>query len=630
MLWMIPPGTVGQEKLGSFDDTNLHTASRAAAPPAAPISSSLRAVLSHMPTSTPADATVRNRVLADFSNPLVRVGPAGDVQTYVYVASYGVAEAAMLRDHGAVVELVDDSRGIVQAWTPFAEVEAIARLPFVTRITPPGYPTPRVGSVTTEGDVILNAAALRALGVRGSGVKVGVIGPGLEGLSTAQASDDVPEITEVEPIAPSIGEGTALLEIIHDIAPEAELAFCGPETDLEMVQCIEQLVNDFGADILVDDLGFFNEPYFEDGPVAQAAAQAVAAGVIYASAAGNDADVHYEGDFVGFDAGADGMLHDFGVAAGQTSDTDLDLLLDPGESVTVLLQWNDPFGASSNNYDLFLRDEAEALLTSSTDIQGVAGANPEETLFFTNRSGVPRRVKVAIRLVAGEARRLEMFFLGSGVVLEEYGVPAGSVFGHPAVVGVLATGAMRAGNALIEPFTSQGPARIDFPAPESRPKPDITATDGVSVSGAGPFPQVFFGTSAAAPHVAGIAALLKSAAPAASATAIRTAIRDSAEDIGPAGTDSITGAGLIDALAAAGLLTTLPEPSDTGAGIDGEPSDTGDGSDGESSDNGDGSDGGGCTLRADAGFDGTLLGLFVLALLSLGCRQWRRRRAGSA
>ena len=602
MLWVVPPGTVGQEKVGSFDD----------APPAAPISSSLHAVLSRMSTYTPADATARSRGLTDFSNSLVHVGPAGDVQAYVYVASYGAAEASMLQNHDVVVELVDDASGIVQAWLPFAQVEAIARLPFVTRITPASYATSRVGSVTSEGDRILKAADLReALGVRGSGVKVGVIGPGLEGLSMAQATGDVPEITEVDPIAPGIGEGTALLEIVHDMAPEADLAFCGPETSLEMVDCIKKLINNFGAEILVDDLGFFDEPFFEDGPVAQAVADAVADGVIYASAAGNDAEIHYEADFVGFDAGADGMLHDFGMAVGPVNDTTMDLLLapvlPPNEGVAVLLQWNDRFGASGNNYDLFLRDEAGALLASSTDIQD-GNDDPAEALVFANRSGAQMRVKVVIRLVAGEARRLEMFFLGSGVTLEEYGVPAGSVFGHPAVVGVLATGAIRASNLVVEPFTSQGPARIDFPALENRPKPDIAATDGVSVSGAGPFSSIFFGTSAAAPHVAGIAALLKNAAPTATAADIRQAIRDSAVNIG---TPSTTGAGLIDALAAAGLLSTLP------------PSNDDDGGNGEG-----GGGGGGCTLRANAGFDGTLLGLFVLALVSLGWRQWRQHRAG--
>jgi hypothetical protein len=149
-----------------------------------------------------------------------------------------------------------------------------------------------------------------------------------------------------------------------------------------------------------------------------------------------------------------------------------------------------------------------------------------------------------------------MNFMGD-VALAEYRVSAGSIFGHPAVLGVLAVGAIDAldpGNDDIERFSSHGPARIFFPTRQTRDKPDLTAVDGVSISGAGGLPSPFFGTSASAPHVAGVAALLRSAFPNATAAQVRAALAVSAVDLGTPGVDPIFGAGRVDALAAAAEL----------------------------------------------------------------------------
>ena len=122
----------------------------------------------------------------------------------------------------------------------------------------------------------------------------------------------------------------------------------------------------------------------------------------------------------------------------------------------------------------------------------------------------------------------------------------------------MATGAIDAsdpGHDTIEPFSSRGPVEIFFPTRETRQKPDVAAIDGVSVTGAGGFPSPFFGTSAAAPHVAGIAALLKQLC--SSQERIGNALKSSAVDLGVPGQDNIYGAGLIDASAAASVLELI-------------------------------------------------------------------------
>jgi hypothetical protein len=142
----------------------------------------------------------------------------------------------------------------------------------------------------------------------------------------------------------------------------------------------------------------------------------------------------------------------------------MNILLYPG-TTWIVLQWNDPFGGSGNDYDLIVTDQAESepLAVSSGTQDG--DDDPIEGLFLINPNPGPVRLKVVVPKFSGADKLVKLFFFGS-VVLEEYSVPGGSVFGHPAVPAVLATGAIGAsdpGNDTIESFSSQGPVEIFFP-----------------------------------------------------------------------------------------------------------------------------------------------------------------------
>lgn len=529
----------------------------------------------------------RGRV-SELKTPFVHLDEQGRIHLYIYLSSTGESELSKLREYEVDVEIVNEKLAVVQGWVPFDRIEEIASLPMVKKISPPEYGKTRTGEVNTAGDAILKADQLRNLGLDGKGVKIGVISDGANDRATAQASGDLPNnITTFGTCntrtydgvncdyGNSCNEGTAILEIIHDIAPGAELAIAAADTSLEFVQRLDDLVNIFGADIIVDDLGFVDEPFFADGFVSQAIA-AVTDKIIYISAAGNSAQHHHEADYVpttlqGFE------VYDFGHANNEAPDGTLDILVEPDSFLVTVLQWNDEFGKSSNDYDLMLlnEDESDLLCPYCISNQFQTGIqDPIEAICYFNDTVNPVRGKLVVERYSGSSKRLEMYMSTSGVTLEEHKVPDGSVFGHPGLPSVLAIGAINAsdpGNDDIQLYSSHGPARIDFPGIRTVTKPDLTAVDGVSVTGAGGFPSIFFGTSAAAPHAAGLAALLKQAVPESTPQDIRNDLKNHAVDLGAFGPDNIFGWGRIDGLASAQLadlsisITDFPDPATTGS-----------------------------------------------------------------
>ena len=204
----------------------------------------------------------------------------GRLQVYVRVdaITQGVRDA--LVELGASLERESDEQGIVQASVPIQALEALAAFPFVRAVTPPSYGQVNVGSKLTEGDGLLSFAALRAAqGIDGIGVTVGVISDSIAGLATAIAAGDLPATTfnrnGANTLTSTTGgviatsfradgdlegglgsaatgaEGTAMLEIVHDIAPGAQLRFANFRTGLEFIAAVDFLAS--VSDVVVDD-----------------------------------------------------------------------------------------------------------------------------------------------------------------------------------------------------------------------------------------------------------------------------------------------------------------------------------------------------------------------------------------
>ncbi|MBI5284320.1 MAG: S8 family serine peptidase [Chloroflexi bacterium] len=547
---------------------------------------------------------------AEAEHGLLYIDDAGSVQVYVDTTSDPEGAVPGLQALGMFIERVSGPRRIVQGRLPISSLAGAAALDTVRAIRPPARPMRQAGAALTPGDAILQASAMRSsFAVDGAGVKVGVLSDGGEGIAAAQASGDLPAIVDVttcdviatapagQPAnttdAGAGAEGTAMAEIVHDVAPGAAIMIgyfglnVSTATDLDFMAAVTCLAEN--NDVVVDDISWFNQG-LHDGTssVSQNAAGALTnpSNRIrgYYTAAGNEAQRHYEGLYQDWaPASSSDNRHTF-----QGSATTLDVWgLGPAPAdlfwirknatVIVFLQWDDAWGASSNNYDAFLRRDINgALVASSTGIQS-GSQDPVEAFAYTNNTGTDQWFDLEITKTSGIAKNLEFYviFVGgcnplgapSGPCLA-YNTYASSVTNNSdASGGVVSLGAIDAadpGNDDIELYSSRGPTN------DGRLKPEITGIDGVAVTGAGGFFNPFYGTSAAAPHAAGIAALLLSCNPslkkgepgdnpASDRSTLRAALLDSATDLGAAAADNTYGYGRMNALAAAPLAGCAPD-----------------------------------------------------------------------
>lgn len=482
-------------------------------------------------------------------------GRMADDMVYVYIYLKPHAGTQTIEPYVWEVTNKDEGNHLVVAWVEVNDLETLASQEGVRTIRAVMPPMTRAGSTTTEGDSIHHTYDVRTTySQSGSGVKVGIIAGGVNHWTDARNSGDLP--ADLTILSDKIGgdEGTAMLEIVHDMVPDADLYFHnGGDDILAFNGTIDALVDE-GCNIICDDVCWPCEPFFEDGIIASHLSSVLASNdIIYVSAAGNAGQEHYQGDYSddGYNFHDKVWYIDF----------------DPGSSATIVLQWNDKFGASGNDYDLYLCDyntgEIRAYSVNTQD-------GDDDPIEFISCDCSGSSVCEAVVVVSNHngtaaTRTLEVFIYPDGAYVYADNIdPTDSIFGHPAVPGVIAVGAIDAndlGNDDIEPFSCQGPVTITYPSQVSRPKPDICGIDGVHVTGAGGFDDPFYGTSAAAPHIAAIAAQLWGACPSKTGDEIRTVLCDTAIDLSSAGYNNVYGYGRADALAAFDALNCGIAPS---------------------------------------------------------------------
>jgi subtilisin family serine protease len=406
------------------------------------------------------------------------------------------------------------------------------------------------GKADPEGDIAHDGENARSgFQADGTGIKVCVISDSVRYLDDAKRAGSLGDVTVLEnedgmqwpALGKGTGEGTAMLEIIHRIAPGASLMFAtgnGYNSD-HMAENIGDLVN-AGCKIIADDVTWSDEsPFHEDAPIARAVQAASDQGVLVFSAAGNGGNLKYntsgtwEGDFkkgrelvVATSTGPKkGYFHEF--APNQFQDQ----VLSPGTG-EIDLFWNDPLGVATNEYDLFLADKKGNIVYKANSV--IDGRqDPHQQLVVPQGQSIEgyyvmifQRPDAADRHLFIDAHKSRLEIATHGATHGHNASGAPNAFSVAATSAKGATGPFKGGETVrVERFSSDGPRKTyyaadgtaytpnDFTASGGRDvqKPDLTAADDITTDVIGLAP--FKGTSAAAPHAAAIAALILSYRP---------------------------------------------------------------------------------------------------------------------
>lgn len=436
---------------------------------------------------------------------LLQMDEGGRVRVEVCVEQINARSESMLAAAGMIISYRSVDFHRYDGWLPLNAVTDVAMLPFVSFVRAVERP---LAQLTSAGDTFHRADLARFIwGANGAGRRVGIIATGISHRAAAQSAGELPSVQVIRNRVAG-DEGTAMLEIVHDLAPGASLSFADATSESDMAASID-LLWQAGCQIICDDLVWPHEPAFEQGIIAQRVNGVSAGGGIYVAAAGNFRDRHYIGDYV--NAGSN--WNRFELSGGYSSY--VRIRVEPGNDFQVWLQWNDKYGKSGNDYDLYLYDSQFTEVDRSTWLQD-GNDDPFEIVSGTNTTSTTATYYVAILNYNGTAgaRKLQLWTDASLESAARKSVS--SSFGHANAIGCISVGAIDASSAQ-RASSAEGPALLYSFDSNGNPissiqlvKPDISALDGVEtyVGQQGYFLNPFNGTSAAAPHIAGLAAIV--------------------------------------------------------------------------------------------------------------------------
>jgi len=415
---------------------------------------------------------------------------------------------------GGVVELRSGDR--VQAIVPDATMDELYAARGLMQVDEPAIFVPLQ---LADPSATLGIPPWHAAGFSGEGVRVAVVDSGFRGYAERSGTSLPADVSAVSfradgDLEAGTDHGTLAAEIIHSIAPAAQMYLVNFATVTELSAAVDYLVSE-GIDVISFSLGFIhNGPGNGTGPVASIVTKGAERDALWTVSAGNWARQHWRGAFL--DGNRD-SLHEFG--PGQLLNG---RNYEAGDLIIVSLRWDDEWGASCSDYDLELFGPNGALVRASRRVQSCSG-NPVESLqVLATEAG-----RYSVRIIEARSevpKMLDLLMVGSpdrGAVLDTFS-PESSLAepaDHPSVVTVGALASDE--SSRVAGFSSRGPTT------DGRPKPEVLSPTGQAAPGI----AAFAGTSAAAPHVAGLVALLREAAPDASAAAIRDLVTSRAFSI---------------------------------------------------------------------------------------------------
>lgn len=431
---------------------------------------------------------------------------------------------------GAGGEVTARHGDLVQAEVPETAVDGLANSPAVGFVRLPIRPS--ANEVTSEGVETMNANWTHGQNVTGENVTVAVID--LEGfnLQNDEITDQVVDSKDFTGDGIGTGQtdlhGTAVAELVADTAPNASLVTLRASSTVQWYNAVDYIREETETDVVVMSMSWYGVgPLDGTSGMNQEISKLRANGILWVNSAGNSADRdHWNGTWN--DPDGNGLMN--------FSGNDEYLHLDSGSEANIWMSWDD-WDDTDDDYDLYILDGDGNVIGGSTTTQdGSTSAAPRE--IYTNTS-VNEPIYLAIQRENAEGNAdFDIWFRGD--LTPQYWTAERSVTNPGVGADVLTVGAVPYYDpSTIESFSSRGPT-ID-----GRLKPDIVAPDRVSTSAYSP--DSFPGTSAAAPHAAGVAALLIDANSSLGPDAVETTLIDTAVAVNGTEPDTTYGHGLVDA-----------------------------------------------------------------------------------
>ncbi len=415
-------------------------------------------------------------------------------------------------------------------------LERISNLEQVIRLEFPKRANTKEGRILGQGVDVTFANHWHNENITGQGIKVGVLDLGFADYEDLEGTE-LPQISAVATFGDDSDfdyevHGTACAEIVHEMAPDAELVFAYYDgSDAAMGEAVEWLLEQ-EVDIISNSTGSNGlTPMDGTGFVAELVNEAHDQGVFWVNAAGNEADAHYRGEYRDSD---NNDLHEFASA----TETIPFVPFESDIEVQIILSWDDWVNVDQD-YELILYDGEGNFLAKSEEVQdGGEGQYPIEGIFYIFDD--TKFYYLSIENYDGLARGDATFdlFVHGGYIDSDFVVPEYSLSSPSDAQGAFAVGAVHWADDILEFYSSNGPTS------DGRIKPDLAAPS--VVDNASYEDEAFNGTSAAAPHVAGAAALVMQQFPEFSPDDVATFLKDRSLDLGPTGPDNAFGAGRLN------------------------------------------------------------------------------------
>jgi hypothetical protein len=400
---------------------------------------------------------------------------------------------------------------VVSARLPISAISLLESLASL-RFAKPAYSATNAGSVTSQGDRAMRADVARAaLASPVAGVTVGVLSDSFNcrgGAAADVATGDLSPVTVLqdEPGCRSgTDEGRAMLQIVHDVAPGANLSFATAFAGMASFAANIRALAAAGARVIVDDVIYFGEPMFQDGVIAQAVDSVAASGVTYFSAAGKLRSPIVRPRIHGGELISRWRLRPelhrrccSRFWRWQRFPTHHPSSI---SSFLLVLQWDSPtFSVSgigtTNDVDVYIFNAAATQVLSAATTNNVASGDPVEFLSFVNSgaAAVDINVMIVTRTGPNPGRIKYVLAADEGIVIQQFATNSGTIYGHANAQGAAAVGAAFYGwtpefgvnPPILESFSSGGTTPILFDTsgarlgtPDARAnKPLIVAPDG--------------------------------------------------------------------------------------------------------------------------------------------------------